>query len=99
MNGNSLTGHTDVCQSYITRLWLRTHYLPLGCYYALLGLHRSLIYGQGYLCTAWMYSYRKFNRKYIIQSEDTHEYQVPEERRYVTVLSPSGFINQFFKIF
>ena len=38
--------------------------------------------------------YQKFNISYIIQSEETYDSQVTEERWYVTILSPSVFINQ-----
>ena len=40
----------------------------------------------------WMTSYQKSNETYIIQSEKTYDYQIPEEIRYVTILSHSGFI-------
>ena len=38
--------------------------------------------------------YQKFNEIYIIESEDKFDSKIQEEILYVTVLSPSGFINQ-----
>ena len=44
----------------------------------------------------WMYSYKNSDR-YIIQSTETLDSCIPKYRRYVTVQSPSGFINIFFE--
>ena len=42
----------------------------------------------------WTTSDQKFNKMYIIQSEGKYDSKIPEESRYETVLSPSGFINR-----
>ena len=44
-----------------------------------------------------MYLYQKISEDYIIQSIETRNYIFPEDRWYITVLSPSGFINQHFE--
>ena len=42
----------------------------------------------------WITSYQNFNKTYIIESEEQYDPKIQEESQYVTVLSPSGFINQ-----
>ena len=42
----------------------------------------------------WLYFFENFHQKYIIIPTESYICSVPEESRYIAVITPPGFINQ-----